>query len=150
MITVYIDNNIWDLVFQQGIFLDECFPSDKFSLTINKHGWYEIEQTTDPEKRERLKKYVSSYVERGVVKEDYIFGFYNPSVPASEQRRSGFGMGRFGDKKENEERKRLSKIFGGKGKRKSSMIINKQEADIELGALSTNSYVITLDKKMGH
>lgn len=58
-------------------------------------------------------------------------------------------MGGFSSVFENKERERLNALFGGQGKRKDGLILNKQEADIELGALSVHNYVLTLDKKPG-
>lgn len=145
---VYIDNNVWDLAYKYKINLTSCFPIHKFALAISKHGRFEIDQIPDNEKNDALKRYIFSSLD-SYVEEIHTFGFKNAHYSDHEQRVSGFGIGVFGSDLESKERKRLNKIYGGKEKRKPELTLYKQEADIELGALSMKSYVITLDKKSG-
>lgn len=148
MIEVYIDNNIWDFAFSNGIDLTSCFPKSEFQLLISKHGRFEIEQIPDNESKEPLKNYVHEMLE-DCVEEQHRFGFYDSSLPDEEQRVSGFGVGAWGSVIENDMRTLLNQLYCDEDKRKEAMILKKQEADIELGALSACSFVITLDKKSG-
>ena len=124
------------------------FPRDKFTLAISKHGRFEINQMPDKPYTIGLKKYIFSLLGSDI-EEVHTFGFKDPRYPEDEQRSSGFGVGGFSSVFENKERERLNALFGGQGKRKDGLILNKQEADIELGALSVHNYVLTLDKKPG-
>lgn len=148
MIDVYIDNNIWDFVLLNEIDLKSCFPQSEFQLLISKHGRFEIEQMPDSESTKLLKTYVYDMLE-SYVEEQHRFGFYDSSLPDDEQRASGFGVGAWGSVIENDMRALLNQLHGSEDKRKETLILKKQEADIELGALSACNFVITLDKKSG-
>ncbi len=148
MSRVYLDNNVWDFAYQNNVDLMAYFPRDKFTLAISKHGRFEINQMPDKPYTIGLKKYIFSLLGSDI-EEVHTFGFKDPRYPEDEQRSSGFGVGGFSSVFENKERERLNALFGGQGKRKDGLILNKQEADIELGALSVHNYVLTLDKKPG-
>jgi len=145
---VYLDNNVWDFAYQNNVDLISYFPQDKFTLAISKHGRFEINQMPDKPYTVGLKKYIFSLLGSDI-EEVHTFGFKDPRYPDDEQRSSGFGAGGFSSVFENNERKRLNSLFGRQEKRKDDLILNKQEADIELGALSVHNYVLTLDKKPG-
>ena len=145
---IYLDNNVWDFAYQNDIDLMAYFPPHKFSLAISKHGRFEINQMTNRPYTVGLKKYIFSLLGSDV-EEVHTFGFKDSRYSDDEQRSSGFGVGGFSSAFENNERERLNALFGGQGKRKEGLILNKQEADIELGALSVHHYVLTLDKKPG-
>ena len=115
-------------------------------MFISKHGHFEIDQM--PPSRIELKKFIYTYLNVRV-SEDHIFGFHNDQIPNNVQRVSGFGMGRFTSIEENQERNFLNKKFGTNEKRKPENILFKQEADIELGALSMTNIVISFDTKRG-
>ncbi|SUB63971.1 Uncharacterised protein [Plesiomonas shigelloides] len=148
VINVYIDNNIWDFIFKNGLNLRDYFPAEKYRILISKHGRFEITQMPDTPDKIDFKNYILSVL-AGDVEELHTFGFSNPAHSESEQRNSGFGMGAFTSVRVNEERERLKSEYGVTQKRKESLILNKQEADIELGALSLTNFVLTLDKKDG-
>lgn len=148
MISIYIDNNIWDYLFKSGLNLRDYFPADKYRILISKLGRFEITQIPDSPDRVKLKEYIYSVLSEDV-EEQHTFGFYNSVHSASEQRNSGFGIGGFTSARENEERARLQELYGTTQKRKEKLILYKQEADIELGALSISNFVLTLDKKDG-
>lgn len=145
---VYIDNNVWDFAYKNNVDLITYFPKDKFTLAISKLGRFEITQMPDNLYTVGLKEYMFSSLVSDI-EEVHTFGFIDPRYTDDEQRSSGFGVGYFSSNIENNERERLNSLFGGQGKRKSTLILNKQEADIELGALSVRNYVLTLDKKSG-
>ncbi|GAB2923705.1 hypothetical protein [Rheinheimera gaetbuli] len=148
MINVYIDNNIWDFLFNNNLNLLDYFPADKYRLLITKHGRFEIEQMPDTKDKIELKQFIFSVLAADV-EEKHTFGFSNPAHSSAEQRRSGFGKGTLTCVTESRERARLKSEFGSTKKRKESQILYKQEADIELGALSVNNFVLTLDRKDG-
>jgi len=152
MIDVYLDNNLWDYFYKNSINIIDFFPTDKFTLLISKHGKFEIDQIPldNPEKK-KLLKFIFKHLEDGIVSEKHTFGFCNPEYPDDEQRVSGFDTGVFTSEKENHSRHQLKNNYSSQleSKRKNTQILYKQEADIELAALSTNSIVLSLDKKKG-
>lgn len=148
MIGIYLDNNVWDYLYKESIDLSKYFPKEKYNLLISKHGRFEIDQIPDSESTIGLKDFVRDHLS-SYISERHTFGFHDPNFPDSEQRVSGFGVGVFTSTEENEERKRLKILYSSQEKRKPEMILCKEEADIELGALSMNSFVLTFDKKAG-
>ncbi len=148
MTNVYIDHNMWDFLYKNSIEICSFFPSPKYSVLITKHGKFEIDQTPSTERTIDLIKFINHNLVV-CVNERHIFGFHNPELSNEEQRSSGFGVGCFTTTIENTERKRLSDIYSKKDKRKSSMILFKEEADIELGAISVENHVLTFDQKQG-
>lgn len=147
MVEVYIDNNIWDFFYKNSVNLETFFPKENYDLLISKHGKFEIDQIKKDDKNE-LVSYINRQLET-IVNEKHTFGFYDPQFSENEQRNSGFDVGQFTSIEESNERKRLDDIFPSKEKRKETMILRKQEADKELGALSMSTVVVTLDKKKG-
>ena len=144
---IFLDNNMWDYFYRFKIDISHYFPEEKFTLFISKQGRYEIDQA--PSSKEEFKQFVYSHL-TNTVNEDHIFGFHNDQLPDDEQRISGFGMGRFTSCEENQARDFLYQKFGTNDKRKTKNILFKQEADIELGALSmANNIVISFDSKNG-
>jgi len=139
---------MWDFLYKNTIEICSFFPSPKYSVLITKHGKFEIDQTPVSERTRGLIKFINTNL-LVCVNEQHIFGFYNPELPNEEQRSSGFGIGCFTTINENIERKRLSDIYRKKDKRKNSMILFKEEADIELGVMSVENHVLTFDKKKG-
>jgi len=148
VINVYIDNNIWDFLLKNSLNLRDYFPAKKYRILISKYGRFEITQMPDTPDKVELKNFILSVLANDV-EEVHTFGFSNPSHSESEQRSSSFGMGSFTSVSENKERARLKAEYGTTQKRKKSLMLYKQEADIELGALSRTNFVLTLDKKDG-
>lgn len=145
-VRVYIDHNIWDFLYDHKLKIADYFPETEFTLAIAKHGRFELDQMPDDGERGLKKAFILDSLV-SAVQEVHTFGFHDPRHSPEHQRSSGFGLGEFTCVSINQERKRLHGIYGGKGKRKPSMILERQEADIELGALSMEHYVLTLDKK---
>ena len=145
-IRVYIDHNIWDFLYDHNIKIADYFPETEFTLAIAKHGRFELDQMPDDGERALKKAFIFDSL-ISAVQEVHTFGFHDPRHSPEHQRSSGFGLGEFSCVTINQERRRLNAIYGGKGRRKPSMILERQEADIELGALSMEHYVLTLDKK---
>ena len=122
------------------------FPKDRFNLFIIKHGRFEVDQM--PDSCSELRSYIESHFDNCVTINS-AFGFRDPSLPDSEQRVSGFGVGRFTSKEENDARRELKEKYGSNIKRKETQILFKQEADIELAARSTQNIVLTFDARKG-
>lgn len=144
MISVYIDNNVWDFLFERNLDLIQELPDTDFCLCMTREAEFEIPPI--PAEKADLKTFVEKTIKAGV-KTDYLFGFSSSSLPASEQRVGGFGSGRFADLKETEfmsqQRTSLSAKFNEKTR------LYKNEADISVAARSFAGIVLSLDAKKG-
>ena len=146
-IKIYIDNNVWDFLFDKNIGLSEALPGNEFILFITREAEFEIIPMPN-EKRE----YVERMMIRANVATDSYFGFHDERYSVGEQRSGGFGDkfdtsikgGRFIRKDESiammSERHLLGKINN-----KTHLLSN--EADVSLAARAIHSVVLTLDNK---
>ena len=146
-LNVYIDNNVWDFLFERSIDLGEALPSNEFSLFITREAEFEI-----PPMPNKKREYVERVMLTANVKTDRYFGFYDERYPANEQRSGGFGDkfdasvkgGRFISKDECIAMKSEGHLLG-KVNKKTHLL--KNEADISLAARAVHSIILTLDNK---
>ncbi|MQT83993.1 hypothetical protein SAMN04490192_3398 [Pseudomonas lundensis] len=142
MIGIYIDNNVWDFLFERGMDLAHELPAPEFCLAITREAEFEIPPI--PEEKADLKAFIQRTV-KAVVKTDYLFGFGNPAHPPNEQRVGGFDLGRFADESLldfiRQQKTPLSDRLNEKTR------LRKNEADLSIAARSFTSVVITLDAK---
>ena len=144
---VYIDNNVWDLLFDRNIDLSEALPSNEFLLFITREAEFEI-PPMPTEKRE----YVELMMVRANIHTDVYFGFYNEKHAGNEQRSCGFADkfdpsvkgGRFISRGESIAIKSERHLLG-KVNTKTHLLNN--EADISLAARATHSVILTCDNK---
>jgi hypothetical protein len=92
-LSVYLDNNVWDFLFERQIDLSSELPSDRFCLAITREAEFEI--PTIPDHKDELKAYISRTIDRCGVRTDYLFGFRCESLSADQQRYGGFNIGRW-------------------------------------------------------
>lgn len=144
MISVYIDANVWNLLFDHKIDLTEEFPSDRYCLCMTREAEFEIPPI--PEEKADLKEFISSTVARAV-KTVPIFGFYDDSLPADQQRYGGFNTGGFASEAELAFMSQQRGAIGMRMKAKSKLYPN--EADLALASRAFESIVLTLDSKKG-
>jgi hypothetical protein len=140
-ISVYIDSNVWDFLFDRQMDLAVELPRDEFCICITREAEFEI-PPMPPEKR----AFAETMIAKCGIATDTFFGFNDASLPISEQRVAGFDQGRWASLEELDfiaqqrtalkDRMRPSKLYVG-------------EADLSLGARSVHSVVLSLDKKRG-
>lgn len=139
MITVYLDNMIWDFLFERNLDLAVELPSEEFSVLLTREAEFEIR----PIPFDALKAFIHATIDRCAIRTDTFFGFYDPSLPEAEQRVAGWGTGRWASREEiafiDQQKSRL-----GVTKRKTNLYGN--EADISLAARSFQSVVLSMDK----
>lgn len=144
-VSIYIDNNVWDLLFEKGIDLSVELPSDEFCLCLTREAEFEIPPI--PKEKAALKKFIYDTIEKCSIKTRAHFGFLDERHPISEQRVAGFDSGFLADIKETEfmeqQKTRLSEH------KKESTKLYKNEAAISVAARSFGAAVLTLDKKKG-
>jgi len=144
-ISVYIDNNVWNFLFDRQLVLAAELPSDEFCVCITREAEFEI-PAIPPDKAE-LKTFIQSTIAQCEVRTDRLFGFNDASLPADEQRVGGFGIGRWASQHEiafiRQQRTPL------RNDPKRSTKLYKDEADIALAARSFEAVVLSLDRKQG-
>jgi hypothetical protein len=144
LITLFIDNNTWDVFFADGLDLTKELPDGEFNLCVTKEVEFEM-ALMPSEKRE----YAQRHLLVGRVHTDSYFGFYDERLGPNEQRVSGFGElndpqagGRFVEEEEaaviNSEHRSISP-------RKRPTGLYKNEADVMLAARSQRGIVLTCD-----
>ncbi|WP_156180312.1 hypothetical protein [Bradyrhizobium sp. LTSPM299] len=140
-IGVFLDNNVWDFLFDHKIDLAVELPRERFRISITREPEFEIDALEA--RRPALKNFVDEAVARCEIATDVYFGFDDASLPADEQRVDGFGVGRWIG---NKERNFLDGQQYRRTLRKRPTKLYAQEADIALAARSFDCVVITCDK----
>jgi hypothetical protein len=142
-IGVYIDNNVWDFLFERRLDLCVELPPSEYRLCLTREAEFEIPPI--PSHKAELKAFIEKTIEKCGVKTLPHFGFYDEKHPPDEQRMGGFDIGQWASKEElafmEQQKARLSP------NKKPKTGLYKNEADISLGARAFRSVVISLDRK---
>lgn len=145
-IGVYVDNNVWDFLFDRGLNLSVELPKDRFALCLTREAEFEIPPLAS--KRPELYAFIQDTIKSCSISTDYIFGFYDDSLPRDQQRYGGFDQGRFMSEEEHafiqQQRQPLQQL---RPKRPTGLY--KDEADTAIAARSFRSVVLSLDRKKG-
>lgn len=155
MISIFVDNNMWDYLHDNKIHLRDFLSKSDFKFSITREGEIELNYLLDKALKENLEKYSflineKSYIE---LETDFIFGFDEANVSKDKPRYGGFGVGaRFQSKEESDfygskdgnGREIRDKI--GSNKRPNTDL-RKNEADASLASRSFSSIVLTNEKK---
>ncbi|MCO8166824.1 hypothetical protein NJC40_03405 [Pseudomonas sp. 21LCFQ02] len=144
MIGVYIDNNVWDFLFERGLELHEELPKPEFCLAMTREAEFEIPPI--PDDKAELKAYIDRTIKEGVVTVA-LFGFGNPDLPPGEQRVAGFDRGSFASEEMIEFAKLQRTPLGKRLNEKTRLY--RGEADKAIAARSLHNVVLTLDAKKG-
>jgi hypothetical protein len=144
-ISIYIDNNVWDFLFDRKLDLSAELPREEFCLCLTREAEFEIPPI--PIEKADLKNFIEETIKRCTIETRPYFGFYDDNHTDTEQRVAGFDEGHWVTKEEHafieQQQTRLSQ------KEKPKTRLYKNEADISIAARSFHSVVITLDKKAG-
>ena len=142
IITIYLDHNVWDYLFEQGVDILSELPPEKYTLAITREAEFEIPPTPDARRQ-----YIEMALERCSIQRRPYFGLFDEQHSSSEQRVAGLDEGFMANQQQVEfiesQRHRL-----GLAKRPKTRL-HKQEADIALAARSFDSIALTFDKKSG-
>ena len=144
LLSVFIDNNVWDLLFALGIDLAKELPKDEFCVCITREAEFEIPPIA--EKKPELKAFIDKTISDCSISADVLFGFAEASLPANEQRVGGFGQGRWA---QQEEIAFLAQQKTSLGALRTKTKLYKNEADRSLGARAFTGVVLSLDAKNG-
>lgn len=141
-LSVYLDNNVWDFLYDHRIDLADALPRDRFRLAITREAEFEIPLI--PASKAGLKNFIADTIARCTIRTDSLFGFYDETLPDNEQRYGGFDFGRWASQEEldllAQQRLPLNPI-----KRKTGLY--KDEADRALALRAIHSVVLSLDEK---
>ncbi|HHQ4779536.1 TPA: hypothetical protein ACSP0C_003292 [Aeromonas veronii] len=145
-ISVFIDNNVWNLLFEHKIDISQELPRPDFGLSITREATFEIEplRTKKPE----LYDFIMNSIDSSQIEEDCFFGFYDETLPPEKQRNGGFGCGRFISQEESDYLVSLNENINRNSVRKATGLF-KNEADVSVTIRSIHSIVLTLDVKPG-
>lgn len=143
-VSVYIDNNVWDFLFERGLDLSVELPADRYCLCMTREAEFEIPPI--PAEKIELKRFIETTIAK-CVQTVSLFGFYDETLPENEQRYGGFDVGRFASDAEldflNQQRKSIS------DRKREKTKLFRNEADVSVAARSFESVVLTLDAKKG-
>ncbi|WP_280541484.1 hypothetical protein [Chromohalobacter sp. 11-W] len=152
-ISVVIDSNAWNFLFDRNIDLRSELPPEDFALYIMREVEIEISAIPDlgkdgSEKRS-LKQYIHESIAQNQVVTTATFGFAEANPADGPATYAGFGRGTFQSDKEHHwyAREEIQSSLLGKPKKGSGLSAN--QADTAVSAASFDSIVLTCDKKNG-
>ena len=90
-INIYIDNNVWDFLFERNIDLSVELPRFEFCLCLTREAEFEIPPI--PKEKSSLKEFIEETIRKNDVETRPYVGFSEPQHPEDEQRVAGFTMG---------------------------------------------------------
>jgi hypothetical protein len=144
-VNIFLDNNVWDFLFERSIDLSNELPQPQFQIYVTREAEFEIPAI--PIDKAALKSFIAETIKHCSIRTDSFFGFFNEKVPKTEQRAGGFNVGRFASSEELGFIQRQRATVMNRKFMKTRLYRN--EADVSLGARSFHSVVLTLDKKPG-
>lgn len=143
-ISIYIDNNVWDFLYERQLDLSAELPATRYCLCMTREAEFEIPPI--PADKAGLKRFIDTTIAK-CVQTVSLFGFYDETLPADEQRFAGFDVGRFASDMELAFIEQQRKSITARKKEKTKLFGN--EADVSVAARSFESVVLTLDAKKG-
>jgi len=141
MIDIYLDNNVFDFLYEKQIDIVKEFSKDRFCLHITKEIKFETEPILDITKQQ----FIQSLIDKDI-KITSFFGFFDDRHSSEKQRAGGFNIGVFSNKENESYRKELNEKFL-KEIKNPKHDLYKEEADIDLAVRSISNIVLTFDKK---
>lgn len=151
-ISVLIDSNAWDFLFDRAIDINLELPPEDFSLFITREVEIEIDAIPDVKKgidKRPLKQYIRDSITQNQVRITATFGFAEANPVDGPATYAGFGQGTFQSGKERDwyGKEKIRGYILGKSKKGSGLSDN--QADAAVAAASFDCVVLTCDKKSG-
>ncbi len=86
-ISVYIDNCVWDFLYDRNIDLAVELPNDEFSIRITREAEFEIRHMP-PDKKDFAERTIA----KCGIRPEMLFGFRDDTLPENERRKSAGSM----------------------------------------------------------
>jgi len=137
---IYIDNCVWDFLFDRKLDLAIELPQEEFRVSITREAEFEIA----PIKRAEVRAFAKDTIAKCKIESDSFFGLSDESLPLDEQRISGLGEGRLASAEESAFIDGQQNRIRGK-KRPTKLFPN--EADVSLAARSFHAIVLTAERR---
>lgn len=152
-ISVVIDSNAWNFLFERNIQLHCELPPEEFACFVPREVEIEIDAIPDVGKdgsdKRPLKQYIQESIARNRVGTTATFGFAEANPVDGPATYAGFGQGTFQSEDEREwyAGDKIRAYLLGKPIKGSGLSAN--QADVAVSTASFNSIVLTCDKKGG-
>ena len=140
---LFIDNNVWDLLFERQLDLETELPRERFSLHVTKEASFEIRALAHRPDKAGLLAFIIAQCSAANVLTDCFFGFADPNLAAEDQRVGGFDEGRWISAEESAFLDKLVPVIG----RLRRTGLYKDEADLSLAARAMVATVLTFDAR---
>lgn len=151
-ISVLIDSNAWNFLFDRAIDINLEIPPEEFLLFVPREVEIEIEaipNIKDGVDKRPLKQYIQDSLARREMRTTATFGFAEANPVNGPATFAGFGQGTFQSVKERDwySKSKTRGYILGKSKKGSGLSGN--QADAAVAAASFDCVVVTCDKKRG-
>lgn len=147
-IGIYIDNNVWDILYEHNIDLAVALPQEEFVICISREAEFEIPPIE--RKNPKLLEFIEKTITNCAIEVDTLFGFNDDSLLPDKQRVGGFDEARWASQEEIEFiRQQRTPLKQRHTTMNAKTGLYKDEADISLAARAFHSVVITRDIKKG-
>jgi hypothetical protein len=87
--SIYIDNNVWDFLFERGIDLSVELPRNEYCLFLTREAEFEI----PPIQKRALKAFIEKSIKDCCIETRSLFGFCDHNHPPDEERVGGSDEG---------------------------------------------------------
>ncbi|WP_159240181.1 hypothetical protein [Pseudofrancisella aestuarii] len=145
MIKIFLDNNVFDFLFEKNIDISKEFPIDKFIICIPREIKFESEHIKLQEKND----FVRQLIDKEIVQIHTYFGYYDDRHFEDKQRIGGYDEGEYMCVEEGIFLNELVVSFLDESSKHIKHNLYKQEGDIALAVRSVMNIVISNDVKEG-
>lgn len=142
-ISITLDNNVWNYLFDRGLDLAAELPSDRFALFITREVEIETEAIQSKDEKTALNHYIAQTIDKCHIITTSVFGFASEGL--KKQRCGGFGQGTWQSETEQEFYAAIREQYLVGRPEKGSQLFDN-EADAAVGAQSFSSIVLTCEK----
>jgi len=152
-ISVVLDSNAFNFLFDRDIDLKEVLPPEEFSVFIPREVEIEIEAIPETGKdgvdKRAFKQFIKHTIANHSICTTAIFGFGEADQKDVPTVCGGFGHSNFQSNADRQyyARKETQEFIQGKSRRKSGL--TKNQADAAVAACSLHSIILTCDEKLG-
>jgi hypothetical protein len=152
-VRVFLDNCVWDFLFERQIDLAGELPQGRFELFVVREVEFEIEPIE--QRKPALARFIRETISRAHIRTWRAFGFWDDRHSEEDQRVGGFGDaddssegGAFFEEDESVFEAELVRVYQ-RSEEKRRTGLYRNETDVALAVRSLHSVVLTLDRDNG-